>query len=164
MKKSILDIVADVPITLYQSELGDEIVRFLSDADIDCDGSGGNPDRDPYFQADTTLHRGGKALNAYEEPFIVVPPIICKKTRGKVLGSLCLVENTATQQVCSAVVGDIGPTRKTGEISPACAREIGVDPNAVHGGESRKIIRYTIFVGVPAEIGGNSYSLQSYGK
>ena len=161
-KFKTLDVIQQVPINLSLSGSGDEIVEFLADMDIDNDGSGGNPDNDPYHQNDTTLHRDGKALNAYEEPFVVVPPVICKKTNGLVLGSLCLVENTRTNSFCFAVVGDIGPMRKVGEGSPACAKQVGVNPNPVSGGESDKIIRYTIFVGVPAVIGGRRYVLQSY--
>jgi Fungal chitosanase of glycosyl hydrolase group 75 len=164
MKRSTIDIIQSVPINLILSDAGDELVIFRADADIDCDGSGGNPDGDKYFQPDTTLHRDGFALNAYDEAFVVVPPVVCKKTKGKVLGALCLVENTLTLQMCFAVVGDIGPTFKVGELSPAAAKQIGVNPNPVTGGESRNIIRYTIFVGVPAVVGAFKYQLQSYGK
>lgn len=158
-----LAVIQQVPITLITSKAGDEIVRLLGDADIDNDGSGGNPDGDKYHQDDTTLHRDGKALNAYEESFVVVPPVVIQKTKGIVLGSLCLVENTFSQDACMAVVADLGPMFKVGELSPACARQIGVNPNPVTGGESRKIIRYTIFVGVPARINGVQYVLQKSG-
>jgi hypothetical protein len=141
-----------------------EIVNFVSDADIDADGSGGNPDRDPYFQPDTTLHDPiGRPLNAQEVRFIVVPPLICQKTKGKVLGSRCYVLNTSNDKFCDAVVGDIGPRSKTGELSPACAAALGLNPNANHGGTDRKIISYTIYVGQPATLDGVTYELKSYG-
>lgn len=163
MNKSILDTIGEVPVFLFSNETGDEIVRFLSDGDIDGDGSGPKTPGDTYIP-DTTLHRGGRPLNSREESFVVVPPIVCQKTRGKVLGSFCLVENTLTNQICTAVVGDIGPHTKTGEMSIACAKQLGVNPDPVHGGESRKIIRYTIFVGVPAVAFGWRYELQTYGR
>jgi Fungal chitosanase of glycosyl hydrolase group 75 len=155
-----IDLIQEVPINLYTSDSGDEMVIFKADADIDCDGSGGNPDNDPWFQNDTTLHRDGAALNAYKESFMVVPPVVISKTKGIVLGSLCLVEHTINTKFCFAVVGDIGPRKKVGEISPACAKQIGVNPNARTGGEERKVIRYTIFIGVPARINGLQYTLQ----
>jgi Fungal chitosanase of glycosyl hydrolase group 75 len=162
LKTTTIAILQSVPINVHRNDLNNELVVFRADADIDCDGSGGNPDDDPYFQPDTTLHRDGEALNAYEEPFIVVPPVVCRKTTGIVLGSLALVENINTGEICFAVVGDLGPSRKVGELSPACAEQISVDPNPVTGGEQRNIIRYSIFVGVPAVINGLKYVLQRY--
>ena len=152
-------------VEIYIDEIdGREFVNFVSDADIDCDGSGGNPDNDPYFQPDTTLHGpDGKPLNAYKVPFIVVPPLICEKTRGKVLGSYAYVLNIDNQQFCKAVVGDIGPRAKTGELSPECARRIWLNPNANYGGTDERIVSYTIYVNAPAFIDGVQYKLQSYG-
>lgn len=140
-----------------------EIVSFTSDADIDCDGSGGNPDHDPYFQPDTSLHGpDGRALNAYEVPFIVVPPLVCQRTRGKVLGSLAHVVNTQNQRWTNAVVGDLGPTKKTGEVSVECARRLGLNSNPNWGGTSMRIISYVIHVGCAALIDGVQYQLKSY--
>ncbi len=152
-------------VAIYLEKLGDhEFVAFLSDADIDCDGSGDNPDNDPYYQDDTSLHGpDGKALNAYEVPFVVVPPLVCQKTLGKVLGSRCTVTNITNQMSCDAVVGDVGPTRKTGEVSPECALRLGLSPNPNWGGTSERIIVYMINVGEPALIDGVQYELKSYG-
>jgi hypothetical protein len=140
--------------------MGNELVTFIADADIDCDGSGGNPEHDPYFQPETTLKVEGKSLDAYKVPFVVVPPVVIKKTKGIVMGSLCLIENTHTKEICIAVVGDVGPTRKVGELSPRAAGQISVDPNPVSGGESSFIVKYSIFVGIPAVIDGFTYPLR----
>jgi hypothetical protein len=150
-------------IMLYSSGNKDELVKFVAKAAIDSDGSGTNPDNDPDYQNDTTLHNNGRALNADTEPFIVVPPIVCRKTANIVLGSVAYVQNSETFDWCLAVVGDIGPALKIGEISPACARLVGLDPNAKHGGTDKKIITYIIYVGVPARIAGIQYTLQKYG-
>lgn len=150
-------------IMLYGSGNKDELVKFTAKAAIDSDGSGTNPDHDQYFQNDTTLHNNGKPLNADTEPYIVVPPIVCRKTANIVLGSLVFVQNSKTFDWCFAVAGDIGPSLKLGEISPRCATLIGLDPNANHGGTGEKIINYIIHVGVPARINGVTYSLQRYG-
>jgi hypothetical protein len=159
----IIGTIQGVDIHLIEGHAGEEVVEFTADADIDNDGSGGNPDNDPYHQDDTTLHDPvGVALNACTVPFIVVPPVVCQKTKGKVLGSACAVTNILTSQYCEAVVGDIGPRRKIGELSPAAAKQIGVNPNARTGGEERHIIRYTIYVGKPAVLDGVTYQLKSY--
>jgi hypothetical protein len=158
----VLGQIGDVRIYLEEIS-GIEFVAFLSDADIDCDGSGGNPDHDPYFQPDTSLHGpNGQPLNAYEVPFIVVPPLVCERTRGKVLGSQARVLNITNHKGCKSVVGDIGPRSKTGEVSVECARRLGLDPNPNHGGTSERIIYYSIDVGVPAVVDGVTYALKSY--
>lgn len=162
MKTIVIDVIEDVPVNLYLSKAGDEMLIFRSGMMIDADGSGPETPGDT-FQPDTTLHRDGKALNAWEEPFIVVPPIVCEKTEGLVLGSLALVQNLSKDLMCFAVVGDIGPHRKIGEASPYCAKQLGIDPSPTKGGTREKIIRYTIFVGVPAVVGDKHYVLQKYG-
>jgi hypothetical protein len=149
------------PIPVFIERLPDrEIVRFTGDLDIDCDGSGGNPHHDPCFQPDTRYHHEGKALNAEKVPYAVVPPIIIQKTRGKVLGSLCLMHNLANGKTVETVVGDSGPTRKLGEASPAAAEALGLSGNPNTGGTERQIILYEIHVGVPAKINGVQYQLQ----
>lgn len=163
MTNRIIDTIQNVEINLIEGAAGEEVVEFVADMDIDNDGSGGNPEHDPYHQDDTTLHDPqGRPLDAYHVPFIVVPPVICQETRGRVLGSQARVENTHTGEVCDAVVGDIGPRKKIGEASPACAKLLSVNPNARTGGEERHIIRYTIFVENPATINDITYQLQSY--
>ena len=127
---------------------GYETVTFTADMDIDCDGSGGNPFGDPYFQADTALHfpakpsRLGKPLHAETVPYVVVPPVVIKATIGIVLGSLC--EVTYRGRTALAVVGDSGPTRKVGEGSPALADLIGINSNPNHGGVDTFTVTYKI--------------------
>ncbi len=97
-------------------------------------------------------------------PFAVVPPIVAKGTKGKVLGCKVTLRNTRNGRHCTAVVADIGPTRKIGELSPAAAIALGLDPNARHGGTSDFIISYIIEPGVPANIDTTVFPLQSYGE
>lgn len=141
-----------------------EKVVFTADADIDCDGSGGNPDNDRYYLPDTTIHYDGRPLNAYVVPFIVVPPIICRKTAGMVLGCAARFTYLKTGIRVDCVVGDIGPTFKVGEISPAAAKPVGINPNPVHGGEDNMdMCVYEIWPGIPARLGTMKFDLQSFG-
>lgn len=159
--KSILDTIQGCEIVLFRDEVtGLEIVEFVADMDIDCDGLGGNSHGDPYFQPDTRLHFEGKALVAEDVPYVVVPPVILAKTKGVALGSLCVCTNTRSGASYNAVVGDSGPTRKIGEGSPALATRLQLDPNPNHGGTSDHIIRYRIYVGQPARVDGITYTLQ----
>lgn len=143
-------------------ETTDGRVAFIADADIDCDGSGGNPDKDPFFQAATTLRQGGKSLNAYRERFVVVPPVVVLKTRGIVMGCQAFVTNLRTGKVITAVVGDLGPTKKIGELSCACADALGINPHPNTGGTSERIVGYEIIPGMPALVEGTTYDLQAY--
>lgn len=152
----LLDTIQSVPII----ETSDGWVVFISGMMVDCDGSGGNPDGDKYYQPDTTLQRKGKALNPYEERFVVVPPVIVKRTKGVVMGCQAYVTNLLTGQRTPAVVGDLGPNAKIGEASVACARSIGVPDNPNYGGIPDHIIGYEILPGVPAVVGDIMYHLQ----
>jgi hypothetical protein len=155
----IIDEIQGCPIY----ELSDGTVFFVADADIDCDGSGGNPEHDPYFQDDTFYHDDGKALNAYDVPFVVVPPSVVLQTRKIVMGCAAIVTNLMTGEHVNCVVGDLGPMRKIGEISVAAARAISVNPNPKVGGEENRIIAYEIRPGLPAyKSTGSFYALQSY--
>jgi hypothetical protein len=137
----------------------DGSVHFLADADIDCDG-GSNPHHDPCWQPDTSLHFDGRAIDAESVPYIVVPPLIRDGVSGIVLGCIARVTNSRTGQSTEAVVGDIGPHKKIGEISSECARRIGVNDNPNTGGEEDHVISYTLWPGSPAVVDGVTYELQ----
>lgn len=151
-----LDTIQGCPILLYISEDGTEVVMFIADADIDCDGTGGNPHHDPYFQPDTRLHNHGKALCAEKDLYVVVPPVIITKTKGVVMGCKAICYNQKTGLKVAGVVGDSGPRSKVGEVSVAMAEALGLNGNPNTGGTSEHIIQYTLYPGVAAE----GYSLQ----
>lgn len=135
-------------------------VWFVADFDVDCDGSGGNPDHDPDFQPDTTLHANGKAINPYEVSGLVVPSWLPRAVAGIVHGCKGKATNLATMQTYYAVVHDDGPKSKTGEGTPYLAKRIGIDPNPNHGGEDNPIILFELWPGVPATVDGVQYTLQ----
>lgn len=132
---------------------------WTAKAAIDSDGSD-NRHGDPCWQPQTTLSHNGKPIDAEAVPYIVVPPAIVRGVRGVVMGCRAVVTNLANGKSCEAVVADIGPKLKLGELSCECARRIGLDGNPNHGGTSRKIVQYRIFPGVPAEVDGVKYHLQ----
>lgn len=141
--------------TVYEDEK--DRVHFMADMDIDVDGSG-NSHGDPYFQPDTTLHYRGKALDSDVDKFIVVPPLIVKKTKGIVLG--CLAKVTYKGKFCLAVVGDLGPTRKLGEASRAVANALGINPSPISGGVDDPTVLYELWPGLTASIDGRTYELK----
>ena len=159
--KTNLGPIQGADIDLFTDLTGKEIVKFVADMDVDCDGTGGNPHHDPCFQPDTRLHFQGKALCAEQVRYVVVPPVVLQRTRGMVLGAMCRCRNQRNGRRATAVVGDSGPARKVGEGSPALCEALGLDPNPNHGGTSDFIIEYEIEVGVPAVVDGITYALQN---
>lgn len=158
---TVIDVVQLVPIIRYRYEDGTEIVEFTGDMDVDCDGRGGNPHHDPYFQPDTRLHgMDGKPLWAEQEPFLVLPPAVLKRTKGIALGSYSEVTRLETGITAEAVAGDEGPKSKMGEGSPALCDALGLPNNPNSGGCSFFGIRYRIFIGKKAVIDGVEYPLQ----
>jgi hypothetical protein len=146
------------PITEHE----DGSVTFRAKAAVDTDGSG-PLHGDPCAQTDTSLHRDGKPLNADVDRYIVVPPAIISGVKGVVLGCQATVRNTRTGKGCTAVVGDIGPHRKLGEVSVATARALGLNPSPTRGGEDAHVIEYTLWPGSPATVDGVKYTLQPSG-
>lgn len=132
---------------------------FLGDFDVDVDGSP-NWKRDPYGQADTTLHFLGKPINSDIVPGIVLPPEVIKAVKGVVLGCYASVSYKGKSR--DAVVFDVGPHFKLGEGSAALAIRLGINPDPNKGGVDTQSVLYRFYPGVPAEIDGVKYTLQPY--
>lgn len=135
---------------------------MLADADIDCDGSGGDLDHDRYFKPDTSLHYNGKALNAYTTPFIVLPPVAIHAVGPIVLGCLALVFNRESGIMTYGVVGDVGPRAKVGEVSVNMAMRVELPHNPNTGGTSdfRQML-YLWWPGRAATIDNKTFQLQA---
>ncbi len=137
-------------------EHDDGSVCFTAKAAIDSDGVG--PHHGDHTAQDQTSYKPD--LNADVDRYIVVPPAIRNGVKGVVMGCLANVTNTRNGKHTAAVVGDIGPHKKLGEISCACASAIGLDPSPVHGGVDEHVIKYVVFPGIPAVVGDKTYTLQ----
>jgi hypothetical protein len=81
-------------------------------------------------------------------PYIVVPPLVIKKTRGVVCG--CKARVTFRDQVVDCVVADRGPRTKIGELSIAAARALGIPSSPRTGGRSQPDVLYELWPGVAA--------------
>jgi len=139
--------------------LGDGSVTWVANAWIDTDGAPaahGNPNH----QSQTSLVHHGMPVNADEVPYVVVPPLILLGVPEIVLG--CRAQVTRNGTTVEAVVADIGPPDKIGEISPACAERLGLSGDPITGGEDADVIEYRIWPGVPAEVDGVIYRLQAF--
>jgi hypothetical protein len=125
-------------------------IMWFGDADNDVDGS-------PYWQKDPSGQSGtrwtyqGKPINGDKIPFIVVPPQIIKMTPEIVGGCVGTVEYKGN--VVGCVVGDSGPSKKIGELSPAALRGLGLPaPQNGNGGLDTQGILYRIWPGVAARL------------
>lgn len=123
------------------------VVSFIARGRIDDDGTGSGHG-DKYHQKETTLKREGKSLNADTERYVVAPPQIVLGVPGVVMGCRCRV--TFHARVVEAVVGDVGPHTRIGEMSIACATALGIDPNPITGGEDAPMVHYQMWPGVAA--------------
>ena len=137
-------------------EADDNSVRWMAKAAIDSDGVG--PHHGDHTAQDETTYKPD--LNADVDRYIVVPPAIRNGVKGVVMGCLAHVTDTRSGRHTAAVVGDVGPRKKIGEISCACASAIGLNPSPVSGGVDEHVIEYVIFPGVPAVVNGTQYHLQ----
>ncbi len=137
-------------------EHDDGSVCFTAKAAIDSDGVG--PHHGDKTAQDETTYKPD--LNADVDRYIVVPPAIRNGVEGVVMGCLALVVDTRTGKHTAAVVGDIGPRKKLGEISCATASAIGLNPSPVSGGTDSHVIKYVLFPGIPAVVEGKTYHLQ----
>lgn len=132
------------------------VVRYTAKAAIDGDGTGASHG-DPDFQPRTSLKERGSSLNADEDIYIVVPPAILDGVHPVVLGCQAFVSYKGKRT--PAVVGDVGPRTKLGEISIACAKVLGIPSSPLTGGVSSGV-DYEIHPGIPANVNGKSYDLQ----
>jgi Fungal chitosanase of glycosyl hydrolase group 75 len=137
-------------------EHDDGSVCFTAKAAIDSDGVG--PHHGDHTAQDQTSYKPD--LNADIDRYIVVPPAIRNGVKGVVMGCLALVVNMKNGKHTAAVVGDIGPHAKLGEISCATASAIGLNPSPVSGGTDSHVIKYVLFPGIPAVVEGKTYHLQ----
>lgn len=99
-------------------------------------------------------------VDAETVPYIVVSPTIRNEARGVVLGCKARVTNTRNGKAIDAVVADIGPRKKIGELSIAAARAIGIPSSPRTGGEEEKIIRYELWPDTAANVNGVAYDLK----
>jgi hypothetical protein len=106
-------------------------ITYTAKAAIDADGSGPSLG-DPDFQSNTSLHLDGKALDATKVRYIVVPPSIISAVTPRVLG--CQAHVSFQGKTVDAVVGDVGPRHKIGEISVKCAQDLGIPHSPTKGG------------------------------
>jgi hypothetical protein len=136
--------------------------------DILVAGPDGRPVTDPagYFISRTAYewpqfpeddHR--RYLDACLIPFIVISPLIRARAAGVVLGCRARVTHIPSGAVCEAMVGDIGPRYKIGELSVAAAIELGIPSSPRYGGEPDPVIRYELWPGTPAQLAGITYRL-----
>ena len=133
-------------------------VYFRSDLDICNDGSGPSHG-DPSYQSQTAYYNGGKYLNADKDQYIVVPPQIRSGVPPTVMGCQGRLTNLVTKESWPAVVGDIGPSDKTGEAAYCLAKK--ANPKITHNtGDTKINYLYELWPGTAAVVDDKQYKLE----
>jgi hypothetical protein len=152
----LTELLTIAPVTIYH--LDGRYVSFISDLDVCNDGSGPSHG-DPYYQSQTAYYNGGKYLNADVDQYIVIPPQIRSEVKPVVMGCQARITNLLTGVWQAAVIGDIGPSTKTGEAAYCVAHLI--NPKITYNtGNSELIYLYELWPGIPAVVGNKTYKLE----
>lgn len=112
-----------------------------------------------YTNAGFHYHDPRRYLNSSIIPFCVIPPKLRNAIKPKFLGCQMEAINMQTGDLSLGMCGDIGPDGALGEGSRANARNLRLNPDPKKGGTKNRIIRFTLYPGTPAEIGGKVYPL-----
>src|SRR5215831_7016648 len=136
-------------VKIYTTDKGD-YVCFVSDLDICNDGSGPSHG-DSSYQNETAYYNGGKFLNADVDKYIVIPPQVRSMVAPVVMGCQGRLTRLDSMAKNAAVVGEIGPSDKTGEAAICLAKIMNpkVTPKA---GDERLIYFYELWPGKPAVV------------
>jgi len=144
-------------VIIYTSPGGD-YVCFVSDLDVCTDGTG-DDHGDPYYQSQTAYYNNGKFLNADKDKYIVIPPQIRSMVPPVVMGCQGKLTRLDSMAHSAAVVGEIGPSDKTGEAAICLAKLM--DPKVTaNSGDSRLIYFYELWPGKAAVVDGKKYKLE----
>jgi hypothetical protein len=101
-----------------------------------------------YKYSDKAENDPAAYVDAETVAYIVVPPLIVHETVGVVRG--CKARVTYGNRVVDCVVVDQGPTAKTGELSIAAARALGIPSSPRNGGNEVRDVLYELWPGVAA--------------
>lgn len=114
---------------------------FTGNMDVDVDGGDRNKyGHLKYWQAGTSMSINGNKLtplNTDIVPYIVIPAEHRIKSVISGPGSFALVYDSKTGRSCSAIVGDRGPSGKTGEASVAVFKKLKLQIPSSKNGYSR---------------------------
>jgi hypothetical protein len=159
IKAHKLEVLVTVGSTvIYATKKGD-YVCFVSNLDVCTDGTGEHFG-DKTSQDETAYYNGGKFLNASRDFYVVVPPQIRSMVPPTVMGCQAKLTRLDNMKSHDAVVGDIGPSEKTGEAAICLAKFMNPEVSA-NSGDSRLIYFYECFPGKPAKVGNKTYKLES---
>lgn len=98
-------------------------------------------------------------LDSEKVAYVVIPGKLRKQVPGIVLGCKAVVTNLKTNVTVEAVVGDVGPSNKIGELSIKAAELLGIPSGPKKGGTNKPILFYEVFPGVPAAVNGETFRL-----
>jgi hypothetical protein len=101
-----------------------------------------------YRHPDMRAEDPGAYVDAETVPYIVVPPMIVRKTYGVVRGAKARASWNGKSIDC--VVAELGPHDRIGEMSIAAARALGIPASPREGGFDRAEVLYELWPDVAA--------------
>jgi hypothetical protein len=100
-----------------------------------------------------------RAVDAWSVPYVVVNPHVQRNAAGVILG--CLATVSYQGRSIEAVVADVGPSGRIGEISVAAAKALGIADSPLSGGVSKFLVSYMLYPNKGAAVlNGITYPLQ----
>ena len=152
MKLELFGLIPD-GVQIYQANNG-EYIQFISDLDVCNDGTGPTHG-DQYHQSQTAYV---PYLNADMDKYIVTPPQVRTGIEPILIGCLGRVTNLITRIWSWGVVGDVGPSNKTGECAYCLAKLLNPQIS-YNSGHASHVYLYEFWPGVPAVVDGKKYQL-----
>ncbi len=123
--------------------------------------SGTIPSRTAYKWPDLSSNDPAAYVDAATVPYAVLSPRIIRAVGPRFLG--CRMRITFEDKSVMAVMADVGPRSKCGELSIAAAKALGIPSSPRSGGEERNVVLYEAWPGVSAVVNGVEYPLLSFG-
>lgn len=100
-------------------------------------------------------------LDSESVDYIVVSPRVQLGVSGVVLGCRARATNIRNGKAHDCIVGDIGPSRKIGELSISLAKKLGIDSSPKDGGTDELIVKYELWPDQHGSISGQLIALQT---
>ena len=119
------------------------VIGWESFVQLDTDGSGEPPFKDPDRQNTTNLHSKSQHLDANKIPYIVLPS--SNKIQDVLVGDLGILVDTEKGKYIFVIYGDKGPKTKIGEASVAAHRELGLTDGKKNRGYEEEGLVYIVF-------------------
>lgn len=151
------------------------IITNQSDADIDADGSNSSDAKDKTHQntnaagidpdeingyvlptSDFKVEKDGRSRKSKESTEIGKANRKAFSSNGVRHKDVALMYNLDNEKSAFGIYVEGGPNNKSGEITPAAARQLDIPADPIHGGMPKNMLLILIFPGSSKDFGGKT--------